>query len=87
MYSSVRQSEKRAPYVVNLVADTDDDISSLPTHYAPGSTCFVIDTSTTYMLNGSKEWIAIESSSSSSGSGETVDASLASESDIDALFE
>lgn len=91
MYSAVRSADKRTPYVVNLVADSDSDIESLPTHYAAGSTCLAIDSSTTYVLNHDKEWTAISSSSSdssgSSSSGDTIDIGLATEDQIDSLFD
>ena len=41
--------------VVEITADTDEDVENLPTHYGVGSTCFVIDSSTVYMLNNNKE--------------------------------
>ena len=41
--------------VVEITADTEEDIANLPTHYSAGSTCFVIDDSTVYMLNNQKE--------------------------------
>lgn len=40
----------------NFVADTDADIASLPTKVTPGSECFCIETSTTYILNNQGEW-------------------------------
>ena len=39
------------------VVDTLDDIKSLPTHAAMGSTAIVISTSEVFMLNGEKEWV------------------------------
>lgn len=40
---------------VEITADTDADVEELPTKYGVGSTCFVIDSSTVYMLNNEKE--------------------------------
>ncbi len=42
--------------VVEMVVDTLADVATLPTNVAPGSTCFVIENSTVYMLNGNNEW-------------------------------
>lgn len=56
MYSKTKSGSKEAPYVVELVADTQDDIEKLPTHYAPGSTCVVIEGSRVFMLNNEHEW-------------------------------
>ena len=39
----------------------------------PGSTAFVISTSTYYMLNGSKKWIEIKSIGGNNGSGGGTD--------------
>lgn len=58
--------------VIHLVADTPNDLSNLPTTAAIGSTCFVISTSKTYMLNSSKEWIEVQLSSGGDGSSEEV---------------
>ncbi len=56
MYSTIKTGDKQSPYVVELIADTDEDISTLPTHYAPGSTCIVVASSSVYVLNNQKEW-------------------------------
>lgn len=42
---------------VTYVVDTLAELSSVPTDITPGSFCFVIEASTTYILNGQKEWI------------------------------
>jgi len=41
---------------VIYTADNESDIQSLPTTCTPGSTCFCIETSTTYILNNKGEW-------------------------------
>ena len=46
--------------VVELIIDTAAEIIDLPTNVAPGSTCFVIENSTVYMLNGNGEWKELE---------------------------
>lgn len=86
MYSQMRTGDKIAPYIVHLVADTEDDIATLPTDYTPGSTCEVVATSTLYKLNNQKQWIKQTIASSGSGSGTTVEGSLASSESIDNLF-
>lgn len=56
MFSATKTGDKQAPYVVELVADSDDDIADLPTYYAPGSTCIVVSSSSVYILNNDNEW-------------------------------
>lgn len=44
------------------IADTDSDVSSLPTDVSVGSTCFVIGTGDggkCYMLNTQNQWVEI----------------------------
>lgn len=55
-YSSIKQGSKDAPYIAELVVNSEADIDTIPTHYAPGSTCIVIESSNVYMLNLDKEW-------------------------------
>lgn len=87
MYSQIMSGEKVAPYLVRLVADTDDDIATLPTHYTPGSTCQVVSSSNIYQLNNQGQWIKQTSTSGGGGGGTVVvDGSLADISDIDNLF-
>lgn len=50
--------------VRKFVIDTATDITGIDTaQLKPGSTVFVIDTSSYYMLNHQQEWIPIESGS------------------------
>lgn len=42
--------------IVIYTADNNSDIQSLPTTCTPGSECFCIETSTTYILNNQREW-------------------------------
>lgn len=86
MYSQMMSGEKVTPYLVRLVADTEDEIATLPTHYAPGSTCEVIATSNVYRLNNQGQWIKQKSSGGGGGGTVVVDGSLADISDIDNLF-
>lgn len=59
MYSQVKSSDKTERYVVELVVDSGTDIDTLPTHYAPGSTCIVANESRVFILNNSKEWVEL----------------------------
>ena len=55
--------------VKHYIADTYSDISKIPVNDAmPGSTVFVIDASTYYMLNGEKRWVSIDLGSTGGGS-------------------
>ncbi len=55
--------------VKHYYADTYADIAQIPLNDTmPGSTAFVIDTSTYYMLNSEKRWISVNLSSGG-GSG------------------
>ena len=53
---------------VVYTADTESDIESLPNTCTPGSTCFCIETSTTYILNNQGEW-KVKSTSGGGGGG------------------
>jgi hypothetical protein len=86
MYSQMMSGEKVTPYLVRLVADTEDEIATLPTHYAPGSTCEVVATSSIYRLNNQGQWIKQKSSSGGGGGTVVVEGSLADIADIDKLF-
>ena len=55
-YNYIGQSGNVQYNVVELIIDTAAEIIDLPTNVAPGSTCFVIENSTAYMLNGNGEW-------------------------------
>lgn len=39
-----------------IIADLISDIETLPNHYGVGSTCFVIENSSVYMLGNDKQW-------------------------------
>lgn len=59
MYSQTKTGDKTTPSTVELIADSEDDIQKLPTHFAPGSTCLVADNAAVYVLSPSKEWKAL----------------------------
>lgn len=58
MTTIIKQSGKDSAYLTELVADTLSDIISLPHigSVAAGSTCFVIENSSVYMLGNDDIW-------------------------------
>lgn len=42
---------------VIYTADTESDLSNVPSKVTPGSLCFCIETSTLYILNNQEEWV------------------------------
>ena len=56
------------PGVKHYVCDKKDELSSIDLRTTKmGSTCFVIEQSKTYMLNGDFSWTAINATSGSTG--------------------
>lgn len=55
-YRITKTGNETSDSVVELVADAAADILELPTTYGPGSTVFVIATSSVYMLGNDKVW-------------------------------
>ena len=68
-------SGKTAYGVKKIVIDTVEDLTHLNTaNVSPGSVAFIIDTSTSYMLNNKKVWIKVDLGfSGSSGDGNLPD--------------
>ena len=59
-YGILRQNGQDMYNVKEFIVDTYDEITEINTSIvAPGSTCFVIDTSEYYMLNTEDEWIKV----------------------------
>ena len=59
MTSIIKQSGKGIAYLTEFIADALSDIISLPhlkDDVAAGSTCFVIENSTVYMLGNDDIW-------------------------------
>ena len=58
MTTITKQSGKETVYVTEFVADTLSDIISLPhlESVAAGSSCFVIENSSVYMLGNDNIW-------------------------------
>jgi hypothetical protein len=60
MASTLISNRDTVSYGVNsYVADTDADVTNLPTDAAPGSTCIVASPISVYILNTKKEWIKL----------------------------
>lgn len=55
-YSSYQNSDNIVPYFVALTADARTDIDELPTEYAAGSTCLIIEDSSLWILGNDKKW-------------------------------
>jgi hypothetical protein len=56
-YNITSQRGEVEAYVMELVCDTEADVSTLPTsNCAAGSTCLVIESSNVYVLNSEKVW-------------------------------
>lgn len=63
-YSSYQNSDNIVPYYVALIADTEEDIPNLPTDYAPGSTCLVVENSSLWILGNDSTWYNLSESTS-----------------------
>lgn len=55
-YSSYQNSDNIVPYFAAIVADLLTDIAELPTDFAVGSTCLVIEDSSLWILGNDKIW-------------------------------
>ena len=69
MYSISANRNKIAYDVKRFVIDFTSDIPLLPKDCAAGSTAFIIENSTRYMLNNNGQWVLIRNSGGSSGGG------------------
>lgn len=60
-YNITKSGDNTSIYVTELIADSKEDVQSLPTHYAPGSSCLVIGPpACVFMLNSEKKWVELE---------------------------
>lgn len=62
MVRIMKQNDDVKQYVTEFVADTEADITDLPTkinEVYPGSVCIVTETSNVYMLNNNEEWVLL----------------------------
>lgn len=55
MYRIYRNSDTTAAYNVEIVANFLSDVPTLPTEYASGSTCIVIEDGSVWMLDAGHE--------------------------------
>lgn len=69
MYSLISHRGIYNEAIRQYIVDFETDIPEVPTDAPAGSRCFVIDNSTTYMLNHQKQWIKVNLSSGNSGGG------------------
>lgn len=69
MYSISANRNKVAYDIKRFIVDLTSDIQTLPTDCSAGSTAFVVENSSRYMLNNNKQWVKIQTSSGSSGEG------------------
>ena len=68
MFSIASNSGEVAYGVTRFLIDTEAEVKDLPTYHTPGSSAFVIENSTRYILNNNHEWIKVVSSNSGGGS-------------------
>lgn len=59
MYSLISHRGIYNEAIKKYIVDHKADMSQLPTDISPGSTCFVIEDSTNYMLNHQSQWVKI----------------------------
>jgi hypothetical protein len=59
MTSIIKQNDKTSTYVVQYIADTEEDVKDLPTNVYPGSTCIVASSANVYIFNNNKEWVKL----------------------------
>lgn len=55
-YCVIRNNNKYIYNLVEIICDLESDVVSIPTTFSPGSKVFVVESSSYYMLNASKEW-------------------------------
>ena len=56
MYNIKQQGDTVQNGVIEFVADTRADIDEIPTNWAMGSTCLVIEDSSVWILGSDKIW-------------------------------
>lgn len=55
-YSIIQQGDTVQTYVMEVVVDTRAEIDTLPTDWAAGSSCLVIEDSSVFMLGNDGHW-------------------------------
>ena len=56
MFKVTENGNQIQSYKVAITADSRNDVQDIPTTYEMGSTCFVIEDSSVWMLGGDKQW-------------------------------
>lgn len=59
MFTIIKEKDKQTNNIQEFICDFEIDINNLPIEIAAGSTAFVIENSSAYMLNNNKQWIKI----------------------------
>lgn len=73
MYSLISNRGKIAYDIQRFIVDFETEIAELPTNGAPGSTAFVIENGSRYMLNNERRWKLLPSSGTGGGGGGSID--------------
>lgn len=55
-YSIIQQGDTVQTYMIEAMCDLRDDVQTLPTSWASGSSCLVIEDSSVWMLGLDKQW-------------------------------
>lgn len=84
MYSIVKQGDSVQSYVNQVIADNADDVQKLPKSYAPGSSCFVIEDCSRWVLGVDNTWHKLPSSNC--GNADFL-FDFMDNHDVDAMFE
>ena len=59
MFTIIKEKDKQTNNIQEFICDFEIDINKLPVNISAGSTAFVIENSSAYMLNNSKIWVKI----------------------------
>ena len=59
MFTITKEKDKQTNNIQEFICDFEIDINKLPVNISAGSTAFVIENSSAYMLNNSKVWVKI----------------------------
>lgn len=58
-YRAYKQNDNISAYVTEFVADTEADLTNLPTSVYPGSTCIITESSKVFILSASGKWVEL----------------------------
>ena len=59
-YTIIQQGDTVQTYILEIMCDARQDVETLPTHWASGSSCLVIEDSSVWVLGIDKEWHELE---------------------------